>query len=135
MDKVWLTKKLFFQKINAMPVLLKVKGIGAFQHKSEEFALVAIYISGLNDDCSEVYACIKCKLRLIERLKVNMFISNDVFYTKGFLINLVDASVYISSCGVNITISTKHYSEFLKQKVPVHSTIFILPKSKALIIF
>lgn len=118
-----------------MPVLLKVKGISTSQHKSGEFALAAIYISSFDQICSEIYTYIKCKLHLVKGLKANMLIGNNVFSTKDFLINLTDAFAHIQSCGVDIIINDRHRSEFLKQKMLVHATIFIFPKSEALIFF
>ncbi len=47
-DKTWLAKKHPSPKISTMPVPLKVRGIGASRHESEEFALTALYIPGLD---------------------------------------------------------------------------------------
>lgn len=57
-----------------MLVPLKVRGIDESRHKSEEFALIALYILGLDQKNSEVYAYIKCELYLVEGLKANMLI-------------------------------------------------------------
>lgn len=64
-----------------------------------------------------------------------MLISNNVFCTKGFLVNLANISIHISSCGVDITINTKHRSEFLKQKILAYTTTFIPPICKVLVFF
>lgn len=114
MDKAWLAKKPSSQKINAIPIPLKVRGISTSQYKLEEFALVAIYIPGLNQNCAEVYAYIRCELYLVEGLKANILIGNNVFYIKSSLINLADASAHIPSYGIDITISARYHSEFLK---------------------
>lgn len=82
-------------KISAIPVLLKVRNIGASKHKSREFALTTFYIPGFNYDQRKVYIYIKCKLYLIEGLKANMLIGNNILYTKSFLINLLNFSIYI----------------------------------------
>lgn len=78
-----------------MPIPLKVRDIGTFKHKSEEFALTTLYISGFNYDEIKVYICIKYKLHLIKSLKANMLISNNIFDTESFSINLLNASTYI----------------------------------------
>lgn len=52
-DKTWLAKKHPSQKISTMPVPLKVRGIGASRHESDEFALTALYIPGLDQEGSE----------------------------------------------------------------------------------
>ena len=118
-----------------MPVPLKVRGIGASRHESNEFALTALYIPGLDREGSEVYACIKCELHLVEGLKANMLIGNDILCTEGFTINLASASAHILSCGVTIVIDARNHSQFLRRNVLADATTFIPPKSKALINF
>ena len=117
---------------------LKVRGIGASRHESdesEEFVLTALYILGLDQRGMEVYACVKCKLHLVEGLKANMLIGNNVFYTEVFTINLASASAHILSCGVSIVISARSHSQFLKRNVLANVTIFVPPKSEALVNF
>ena len=98
-DKTWLARKRVSQKISTMPVPLKVRGIGASRHESEEFVLTALYISGFDQRGTEVYTYVKCKLYLIEALKANMLIENNVLCTEGFIINFASASAHILSCG------------------------------------
>ena len=116
-----------------MPVPLKVRGIGASRHKSEEFALTALYMPGLDREGLEVYACVQYELHLVDGLKANMLIGNDVFCTEGFTINLANASAHILSCGVTIVISARNHLQFLRRNVLANTTTFISPKSEALV--
>ena len=134
-DKARLAKKHSFQKISTMPVPLKVRGISASRYESEEFALTTLYMPGLDQKGLEVYACINCKLHLVEGLKANMLIGNNVFCTKGFIINFASASAHILSCGVTIVINARNHSQFLRRNILANSTIFIPPKSEALVNF
>lgn len=88
---------------------LKVKGIDVSRLKSKEFVLTAFYILGLNRKGSEVYACIKCKLHLVEDFKANMLIGNNILYIEGFTINLASVSAHILRCGVIIVINATSY--------------------------
>ena len=132
-DKAWLVKKHLSQKISTMPVPLKVRGIGASRHESGEFAFTALYMPGLNQEGSEVYAYVQCKLHLVDGLKANMLIGNDVLYTESFTINLASASAHILSCGVTIVINARNHSQFLKRNVLANTTTFIPLKSEALV--
>lgn len=118
-----------------MLIPLKVSGIGTFKHKSQEFALIAFYISSLNQEGLEVYTNIKCKLHLVEDLKANILIDNNVFYIEGFSINFTNAFVHIPNCEIDIVISARYYSEFLKHKVLANTVIFILSKSEVFVLF
>lgn len=92
-----------------MLVPLKIRGIGASRHNSKKFAIIAFYVPGLDQRGSEVYIYIQCKLYLIESLKANMLIGNNVLCIKGFTINFASASAHILSCGVTIVINTKNH--------------------------
>lgn len=107
-------KKLLFQKICTILILLKIKNIDAFKYKLREFALIIFYIFCFNQKKLEIYICIKCILYLIKGLKANMFISNNIFYIKSFLINFANIFAYILIYRVNIVINARYYSKFLK---------------------
>ncbi len=134
-DRLWLEQKLSSQIISTIPVLLKVRGIGASRHKSGEFALTTIYIPGVDKTGREVYASISCKLHLFNGLKTNMLVGNNVLYMEGFAINLSTSSALVQSCGVSIDISARQHSEFLRQKVLASDLTLVPPQSEALIAF
>lgn len=135
MDRVWLAKKLSLQKINIIAVPLKVRGIGSSKHKLEEFVLITIYIPGLDQESTEIYAFINFKLHPIDGWKANILVDNDVLYTKSFAINFFNASIYIHNCGIKIGINTKHQSEFLKRKILINDSTFVSPQLETLIAF
>lgn len=90
-----------------MPVSLKVRGIGDSKHKSGDFALASIYIPGIDKKSREVYTSISCELHLVDGLKVNMLVYNDVLCTEGFAINLSTTSALIHRCSMKININAR----------------------------
>ena len=114
---------------------LKVKGIGTSRHKSEEFALTVFNIPGLDREGSEVYACIKYELHLVEGLKRNILIGNNILCIEGFTINLARSSAHILSYGVAIVINARNHLQFLRQNILANATKFILLKSEAFVNF
>ena len=135
MDRDWLTKKLPSQKISTMPVPLKVRGIGASKHESGHFALTTLYIPGTDEKGREVYASITCELHLVDGLKANMLVGNDVLCTEGFAVNLYNSSALIHSCGVRIDINARQHSEFLRHRALAIVLTIIPPHSEALVAF
>ncbi len=134
-DRDWLTKKLPSQKISTMPVPLKVRGIGASKHESGHFALTTLYIPGTDEKGREVYASITCELNLVDRLKANMLVGNDVLCTEGFAVNLYNSSALIHSYGVRIDINARQHSEFLRHRALASAPTIIPPHSEALVTF
>lgn len=135
MNKNWLAKKHLSQKISMMPIPLKVKGIGALKHESGHFAFSTIYIPGIDKKGCEVYASISCKLHLIDRLKANMLVGNDVLYTENFVINFSTSSALIQSCGVMIDINTRQHSEFLRDRALTRALTIVPLRTETLIAF
>lgn len=118
-----------------MPILLKVRDIGASKYKLRKFALMILYISGFSWNGTNVYIYIKYELHLVESLKTNMLISNDIFYIGSFSINFSSISTHIQSCSVDIAINVKHHVQYLKCKVLANVITFISLKSEALVLF
>lgn len=118
-----------------MPVSLEVRGIGAFKHKLGHFTLTTFYIPSTNKKGCEVYASITCELYLVEGLKANMLIRNDVLCNKGFAINLYNSSAFIYSCGIRTNINAKQYSKFLRHRALASTFIIIPPHSETLVAF
>lgn len=118
-----------------MPVSLKVRGISNSKHKSRDFALASTYIPGIDKKSHEVYTSISCELYLINGLKVNKLVSNDVLCTEGFAINLSTTSALIHSCGMKININARQHSEFLRHKALAKTPTIVPPCLEALVAF
>lgn len=123
------------QKINVMPISLKVRNINAFKYKLDKFALTTLYIPSLFYEGSEIYICSKCKLYLVDNLKLNMLIGNNIFYTENFSINFASSSSYIQSYSINIIINAEYYTQYLKYRLLVNAATFILLESEDLVLF
>lgn len=96
-NRIQLLKNALNQKINVMPVLLKVRGIGIPKNELKMFSLAILYFPSFDQLKVEIYICIRYKLPLIHRLKANMIINNDVLGIENFLINLGTSLAHICS--------------------------------------
>ncbi len=128
-------KKLPSQKISTIPVPLKVRDIGASRHESWQFALRTLYIPGTDQKGRKVYTSITCELYLVDGLKANILVGNDVLCTEDFAINLYNSSALIHSCGVRININARQHSQFLRHKALANTSTIIPPHSEVLVAF
>lgn len=64
-----------------------------------------------------------------------MLVGNNMLYMEGFAINLSTSSALIQSCGVNIDLSARQHSEFLREKMLASDPTLVAPQSEALIAF
>lgn len=90
-----------------MAKLLKIRSIDAFSHKLDEFVTVFIYFLGKNNKKKIVYVCINCKLHVVNGLKANMLISNDIINLKQILVDISKKTTFIVSYRVQLTVKIK----------------------------
>ena len=116
-DKDWLLRQLPYQKIKEMSTPLKVRGIGASKHKSAQFAELSLFLPGEDNEGQKVYASIRCELHLVEGLRANILIGNDIFAPESFVLNVGLGHALVGSCGVKIAIRARQRGQFLKKRL------------------
>ena len=132
-DKAWLLSHLPHQKLSTMSTPLNVRGIGTSKYESAQFATISLYFPGEDQAGQRVYTSIKCELHLVDGLRANILVGNDILSPEGFAINVSKNCTFIGSCGVTITINAKRRGQFLKRKLLASDDNVIPPCSKSMI--
>lgn len=104
------------QKINTMSTFLRVRGIKSSKHESKEYIPLSLYFSGKDNMGQQVYASLTCEIHLVEGLKANLLIGNNIMSLEGFIIDVKRHSVFIRSCGVTVSIDVRQKGQFLTKK-------------------
>ena len=97
MDRAWLFDKAPTKKILKMATLLKVRDIGTLRHESNKFVSMSLYFPDINSTNCPTYAHIYRKLYLVDGLKANFLISNNILAIERGVMNLANKSAMISS--------------------------------------
>ena len=84
-----------------MSTSLKVRGIRTSKHESAQFAEISLFLPGESDKGQKFYASIRCELHLVERLRANILIGNDILAPESFVLNIGLGHALVGSCGVN----------------------------------
>lgn len=100
-----------------MSTYLKVNGIGASKYKSAEFAALFLYFPGKNNAREVVYASLECEIHLVEGLRVNLLICNNILSPKNIVINIAKKTALIRSCKVTIEVNAKQQGQFFAKKL------------------
>lgn len=90
-----------------MSIPLKVRGIKASKYESAQFAKLSFFLPGENNKGQNVYASIRCKLYLVNSLRDNILIGNNILTSESFVLNVKLAHALVGSCGVKIVIKAK----------------------------
>ena len=132
-NKDWLLQQLPNQKIKEMSTLLKVRGIGASKHESTQFAELSFFLPGEDNEGQKVYASIKCKLHLVERLRANILVGNNILAPESFVLNVGLGHALVGSCKVKIAVRARQRDQFLMKRLIAEKDKVVSPRSEAVI--
>lgn len=112
---------------------LKIKGIGVSKFESAQFAELSLFLPGENDKGQKVYASIRCELHLVEDLRANILVGNDILGPENFLLNVRLGHALVGSCGVKIAIRARQRDRFLWKRLLAEKEEFVSSRSEAMI--
>ena len=135
MDRAWLFEKAPTEKILKMVTSLKVKDIKTSRHELDKFVSMSLYFPGINLTNRPAYAHIHRKLYLVNKLKANLLVSNNILAIKRVIIDLDNKSAIISSCQMTIFIAGRLKGRPVQRKVLVDKSLTICPEFEALVQF
>lgn len=116
-----------------MSPLLKVRSINASKHEFSEFAALSLYFSGKNNVEDLVYATLQYEIHLIEGLRTNQLIGNDIMSLEAMVIDLGKKTALISACNMTIDVNAKQWGQFFARKLPISQNSVIPLCSEAII--
>ena len=94
-----------FVSIRIMIILITVRSLEANRHSSDKYVIVSMYFKSKNVHENAMRAMITREVHLIDELKINILIDNDILDSKLFDISMFNKSTYIESCDVTISIT------------------------------
>src|SRR5437016_9060379 len=80
-----------------MTTPVTVRGIGATQHSTNEYAILDIFIRSKMEG-QPTMAQIQCEVHLVNNLKVNMLIGVDIMASEGMRVDFPKETLSIASC-------------------------------------
>lgn len=106
-NKNWLLWQFPIQKIKEMFTFLKVQRIKVSRHESAQYAEVSLFLPREDNERQKVYAFIKCELHLVERLKTNILIGNNILTPESFVLYIGLNYAVMGSYNIKIIIRTR----------------------------
>ena len=103
---------------------LRVRDIEAITHDANEYIKIPIYFSGVKEG-RQILACITREIHLVKGLKVNLLIGNDFLESEGFVIDVSNRKVTISSCEITIDLSIRQRDSYVRRNVHANHTIVV----------
>ena len=127
-DREWISRDIPNAKVHLMANPLRVRGIGSNTHETKEYILVPFYMPASKaSDGTSVLACITREIHIVDGLKANMLIRNDVLGPEEFVIDINKKKAYIGSCDVNISLQVRPRGTFIRKTVRTKSAVTVTP--------
>lgn len=119
--------------VRTMATPITVRGLGANRHSTDKYAITPLYFLGENADGASSRALITREIHLVDNLKANMLIGNDILGPEAIDILISSNTAHIGSCGITIPITirtrsalqTRPINSIRAMTLPPHSDVII----------
>jgi len=111
-----------------MTTSLEVRSLETIKHQSFEYAISNLYIPSRKDE-QDITVHIRREVHLVDNLKANMFIDNDVIEPKSIVIDVKKREVYIDNCDVTTHVEIKSF-KFVIRSIHLQKTTIISSRTK-----
>ena len=115
--------------VRTMASPLQVRGLGTNRHQTWEYAVCDIYLPGSKDG-KDVISLIQREVHLVDNLKANMLIGNDITGPEQFIIDMKAKQATIGSIGASIPIEVRSAKTSLQRLVHLKKTAIIPPHTE-----
>ena len=123
-DRVYLRTQLPDILISKIASPLRVRGIGSNRHLTDKFVFIPVYIPGTRDG-TLVLIYFKREFYIMDKLRANILIGNNIIGPKSIDIRIFDKSAYIGSYGVICQIECRQRKQFERRKVYSNKLIIV----------
>ena len=115
-----------------MTVSLIVRDLDINKHQTNKYALIFIYIKDKDESNKTTRACFRKKIHIIDDLKTNMFIDNNIMKLKNINVSSSKKTAYINNCHIIISMKIKSFKAAVFKFVHLRKIIIILSHLKIL---
>ena len=115
--------------IRTMASPLQVRGLGTNRHESWEYAICDIHMPGTKDG-QKVTSLFRREVHLVDNLKANMLLGNDIIGPEGFAIDMAKRHAVISSTGITIPLEVRSPKLAIQRPVHLKKTTVIPPHAE-----
>ena len=120
-----------FQKsIRIMIIEITVRGIDFDKHRTKEYVISLIFFRETDENGHQVKTCIKKKIHLIKRLKVNVLIEINVFIFERFVFDFKKRIATIKNCEIIVFIIIKRHSKAMNKIICLKKIVIISSHSQ-----
>ena len=133
-DAIFFHRQNFDVSIRQMITSLTMRDLNISQHQNSNYAIVSMYFVDVKNDNS-VKTLIRREVHLVNNLKINMFIDNDVIVSENVVLDLIKKQALIDNCDVIIALDVRSRVNHVQQRSIHVKKIIVLSSRSQMIIF
>ena len=128
-DRSFLKKQTFNIHIRIITTSLIIRDLKIIKHKINEYVIIFIYIYDKNNVIDErIRTCFIRKIHIINNLKINILIKNNINDSKDIIVFIKNHIAHINSCDVTVSLKVKIIEIVIAKSIHLRKIIVILLK-------
>ena len=129
-DRAFFKKQALDTFIRIMTVFFIIRDLDINKHQINEYALIFIYIENKDENEKTARACFRRKIHIVDDLKANMFINNDVMKSKNINVSSNKRIAYIENCKIIVLMKIKSSEISIIKSIHLRKITIISSHSK-----
>ena len=114
-------------EVHSMPTPISVTGIGSNRHTANQYAMVDFYFKSTSNSTAHF----KREIHLVEDLKANALIGNDILGPEGIVLDLKNEKATVGACqNLELALEVKTRSPQIRRSVLVRKKTVIPPGTR-----
>ena len=110
--------------IRTMTSSFKIRDLNTNRHENWKYVICDIYLSNIKND-KNVALIIRREIHLIENLKINILLDNNIIKTKKFFIDIIKRQISIFNIDVIISLKIKFLKQIIQRSIHIKKTIIV----------
>ena len=131
-DRIFLKLQTFDLAIRIMTSSFKMRNLDIRRHETWKYAIVDVHLFELKND-KKIIFIFRRKLHLIDDLKINMLIDNDIMKSKQIVSNIVKKSIFVNTIDVILILKTRSFKNVIHRSVHLRKTTIVFSHSKMIV--
>ena len=108
-----------------MTTSLIVRDFNINKHQTNEYALIFIYIKSKNESDKTTRACFRKKNYIVNDLKINIFINNNIMKSKNINVLSSKKIIYINNCKIIVSVKIKSFEIIIIKSIHLRKIIIM----------
>ena len=126
-DREFYKSQAFDIFVRIMIISLKIRDFETKMHETSKYVITNIHLFDTKND-KKITSIIRREIHLIDDLKINMFLENDIMKSKRIVINITKKFVVVNNIDVTIFLKTRFVKNVIQKSMHLRKIVVIFSR-------